>query len=82
MHCKLMIASFPLRAAATGRYLLQKRKPVDIWGFVKTPYGLMMIFGLFVVFVVPKLKVGLGTASMCAQVQVPISLRAKMGCCW
>lgn len=61
VHCNLIISSFcSLHAAATGRCLLQKRKPVDVWGFVKTPYGLMMIFGLFVVFVVPKLKVGSG----------------------
>lgn len=36
---------------------LQIRKPVDVWSFVKSPYGLMIGFMLFGIFVFPKMKV-------------------------
>jgi hypothetical protein len=37
--------------------LLQKRKPVDVMSFVKSPYGLMIAFSLFIIVVMPKMKV-------------------------
>lgn len=38
--------------------VLQKRKPVDLWGFIKSPYGLMLVVSLFFIFVIPRMKVG------------------------
>lgn len=35
----------------------QVRKPLDVWGFIKSPYGLMICFMLFAIFVFPMLKV-------------------------
>ncbi|KAJ9506158.1 hypothetical protein QJQ45_002435 [Haematococcus lacustris] len=35
----------------------EKRKPVDVWSIVKSPYGLMIVFSLFFIFVMPMLKV-------------------------
>jgi hypothetical protein len=37
--------------------LLQLRKPLDVWGMIKSPYGLMLGFMLFGIFVFPMLKV-------------------------
>lgn len=39
---------------------MQKRKPVDVMSFVKSPYGLMIVFSLFIIVVLPKLKVSGG----------------------
>lgn len=36
---------------------LQLRKPVDVWSFIKSPYGLMIGFMVFGIFVFPMLKV-------------------------
>lgn len=35
----------------------QLRKPLDLWGMIKSPYGLMLGFMLFGIFVFPMLKV-------------------------
>eukprot|EP00983_Pelagomonas_calceolata_P062771 1147428-Pelagomonas_calceolata.AAC.4 len=35
------------------------RKPVDVWSILKSPYGLMMVASVFIIFVMPKLKVRL-----------------------
>ncbi len=35
----------------------QKRKAVDVMSFVKSPYGLMIVFSLFIIVVLPRLKV-------------------------
>jgi hypothetical protein len=35
----------------------EQRKPLDVWGMVKSPYGLMVVFMLFSIFVMPMLKV-------------------------
>ncbi len=35
---------------------LQKRKPFDIWSFVKSPYGIMIVFSVFAIVVFPRLK--------------------------
>jgi hypothetical protein len=36
---------------------LQLRKPLDVWSFIKSPYGMMIGFMLFGIFVFPMLKV-------------------------
>ena len=36
---------------------LQLRKPLDVWSFIKSPYGLMIGFMLFGIVVFPMLKV-------------------------
>lgn len=36
---------------------MQKRKAVDVWSFVKSPYGLMIVFSLFIILVLPRMKV-------------------------
>jgi hypothetical protein len=36
---------------------LQKRKPVDVMSLIKSPYGLMIAFSLFIIVVMPKMKV-------------------------
>mmetsp|Transcript_18390 Transcript_18390/g.39541 ORF Transcript_18390/g.39541 Transcript_18390/m.39541 type:complete len:200 (-) Transcript_18390:560-1159(-) len=35
----------------------EKRKPVDVWSFVKSPYGIMIVFSVFAIFIFPKIKV-------------------------
>lgn len=35
----------------------EQRKPLDVWSMVKSPYGLMVVFMLFSIFVMPMLKV-------------------------
>jgi hypothetical protein len=35
----------------------EQRRPVDVMGMVKSPYGLMVVFMLFSIFVMPMLKV-------------------------
>lgn len=37
-------------------WLLQKRKPLDVWSFVKSPYGLMIVFSLFIIVVMPRVR--------------------------
>lgn len=39
-----------------GSHPLQKRKPFDIWSFVKSPYGIMIMFSVFAIVVFPRLK--------------------------
>ena len=34
-----------------------KRAPVDIWSFVKSPYGIMIVFSVFIIFIFPMMKV-------------------------
>lgn len=36
---------------------LQKRKPVDLWSLLKSPYGLMVVASVFVIVVMPLMKV-------------------------
>ena len=36
---------------------VQMRKPLDLWSMIKSPYGLMLGFMLFGIFVFPMLKV-------------------------
>jgi len=36
----------------------EQRKPVDVWSFIKSPYGLMIGFMVFGIVVFPMLKVG------------------------
>jgi ER membrane protein complex subunit 7 len=45
-----------LRPAGEMSYF-EKRKPVDLWAFIKSPYGLMIAFSLFIIVVMPQLKV-------------------------
>ncbi|KAF5843802.1 hypothetical protein DUNSADRAFT_5039 [Dunaliella salina] len=49
--------SHMLQAFCIGYYFPELRKPVDIWSILKSPYGLMMVFSVFIIFVMPKLKV-------------------------
>ncbi|KAJ9506165.1 hypothetical protein QJQ45_002451 [Haematococcus lacustris] len=46
-----------VRATQLGQPKPMKRKPVDVWSIVKSPYGLMIVFSLFFIFVMPMLKV-------------------------
>lgn len=46
-----------LPAAACALLLVQLRKPLDLWSFIKSPYGMMIGFMLFGIFVFPMLKV-------------------------
>jgi ER membrane protein complex subunit 7 len=46
-----------LAALCCPNAVLQLRKPLDVWSFVKSPYGLMIGFMLFGIFVFPMLKV-------------------------
>lgn len=45
-----------IRPLAKAEYF-EKRQPFSIISYIKTPYGLMILFGVFVVVVLPKLKV-------------------------
>lgn len=45
-----------LRPAGEAQYY-EKRKPIDIWGVAKSPYGLMILFSIFAIFVFPRMKV-------------------------
>lgn len=45
---------------ACTRLFLQKRKPVDVWSFVKSPYGLMIVFSIFAIFVFPRVRFDFG----------------------
>lgn len=45
-----------LRPAGEAAYY-EKRKPIDVWGFVKSPYGIMICFSLVAIFVFPRMKV-------------------------
>lgn len=42
--------------AAVAQYY-EKRKPFDVWSFVKSPYGIMICISVFAIFVFPKMKV-------------------------
>lgn len=35
----------------------QKRKPVDVWSLIKSPYGIMIVISVFFIVVMPRLKV-------------------------
>lgn len=35
----------------------EKRKPFDVWAFIKSPYGIMICISIFAIFVFPKMKV-------------------------
>ncbi|CAL5228613.1 g11776 [Coccomyxa viridis] len=45
-----------IRPAGRAEYF-EKRTPFNVISFIKTPYGLMIMFGIFAVFVLPKMKV-------------------------
>lgn len=45
-----------IRPAGRAEYF-EKQTPFNIISFLKTPYGLMIMFGVFAVFVLPKMKV-------------------------
>lgn len=47
---------FIIRPAAQAQYY-ELRKPLDLWSFIKSPYGLMIGFMLFGIFVFPMMKV-------------------------
>lgn len=44
-----------LRPAMEAAYY-EKRKPFDAWSFIKSPYGIMIVFSLFAIVVFPRLK--------------------------
>ncbi|KAG2491921.1 hypothetical protein HYH03_009656 [Edaphochlamys debaryana] len=56
-HNRQMVLQAPLvlRPAMEAAYY-EKRKPFDLWGFVKSPYGLMIMFSLFAIIVFPRMK--------------------------
>ena len=33
------------------------RKPVDIWSLLKSPYGLMVVASIFIIVIMPRMKV-------------------------
>lgn len=45
-----------IRAMAPAAYF-EQRKSVDVWSFIKSPYGLMIGFMLFFIVIMPMLKV-------------------------
>ncbi|GFR50425.1 hypothetical protein Agub_g12644 [Astrephomene gubernaculifera] len=56
-HNRNMVLQSPLviRPAAETQYY-EKRKPFDVWSFVKSPYGLMMVISVFAIVVFPRMK--------------------------
>jgi hypothetical protein len=56
---QLPAAPLVLRPVAVRQHY-EVRKPVDVWSFVKSPYGLMICFMVFGIFVFPMLKVDPG----------------------
>ncbi len=44
-----------LRPVAEAQYL-EKRKPVDVLSFIKSPYGIMIVVSLFAIFIFPMMK--------------------------
>ncbi|KAG2434715.1 hypothetical protein HXX76_007605 [Chlamydomonas incerta] len=56
-HNRNMVLNIPLalRPAMEAGYY-EKRKPFDVWSFIKSPYGLMIVFSLFAIIVFPRLK--------------------------
>ncbi|KXZ54731.1 hypothetical protein GPECTOR_4g800 [Gonium pectorale] len=56
-HNRNMVLQTPLvlRPGAEASYF-EKRKPFDVWGFLKSPYGLMIIVSVFAIVVFPRLK--------------------------
>ncbi|KAF8072726.1 ER membrane protein complex subunit 7 [Scenedesmus sp. PABB004] len=53
---QIMTSALFIRPALQAQYY-ELRKPVDVWSFIKSPYGLMIGFMLFGIFVFPMLKV-------------------------
>lgn len=49
-------AALAMRPAGAAQYY-EARRPLDVVGFVKTPYGLMIAFSVFVMVVMPMMKV-------------------------
>lgn len=45
-----------IRPAGEAQYY-EVRKPVDVLGFIKTPYGLMIAFSVFAMVIMPMMKV-------------------------
>jgi len=57
-QAKSMAVALPLQLRPLGELqYFEKRKPLDVWSFVKSPYGLMIVFSLFIIVVMPRLKV-------------------------
>lgn len=56
-HNRQVALQLPLvvRPAQEAQYY-EKRKPFDIWSFVKSPYGIMIMFSVFAIVVFPRLK--------------------------
>jgi hypothetical protein len=55
---KAMTLPYPLalRPMAEAQYL-EKRKPVDVWSFIKSPYGIMICVSLGAIVFFPMMKV-------------------------
>lgn len=53
---QMMVQPFIIRPVALAQYY-ELRKPLDLWSFIKSPYGMMIGFMLFGIFVFPMLKV-------------------------
>jgi hypothetical protein len=48
----------------------EPRKPLDIRGIVMSPYGLMIGFSVFIMVVMPMMKVGAGRADVSPHARV------------
>jgi len=53
---QILTSPFVIRPLAQAQYH-ELRKPLDVWSFIKSPYGLMIGFMLFGIVVFPMLKV-------------------------
>ncbi|GFH12059.1 DUF2012 domain-containing protein, partial [Haematococcus lacustris] len=53
----LCLKCIRMNTGSSHEFRPRKRKPVDVWSIVKSPYGLMIVFSLFFIFVMPMLKV-------------------------
>lgn len=53
---RIMLPPIVLKPMVIAEYY-EKREPFSLMGFVKTPYGLMIVFAVFAMVVLPRLKV-------------------------
>ncbi|EFJ47265.1 hypothetical protein VOLCADRAFT_121012 [Volvox carteri f. nagariensis] len=56
-HNRHLVLHSPLviRPAGEAQYY-EKRKPFDVWSFVKSPYGIMIVISVFAIVVFPRMK--------------------------
>ncbi|KAK9806592.1 hypothetical protein WJX73_005689 [Symbiochloris irregularis] len=55
VYPEVLASPLILKPLSKAEYF-EKRQPFSLWSLAKSPYGLMIGFGLFAVFVLPKLK--------------------------